>query len=263
VNPRRLLAVLAAAALCGPASALADDMVTDRPDFTESAVTVPRRRVQLEAGVTLSSSGNDFELALGEALVRIGLHPALELRLAIPSYLLRFDGDVAHIFDVSHRVAEGFAEPGLGAKLQLLRGGEGFSFARPDLALIVGATAPPLDDALGDDAWSGEAKLCAAWSPPGRYGYAVNLNAEHSEVGGGEGTGSASASIGIEIAETIGAYVEWFGFRSLARAEASTQWADGGLTWAPVEDLQFDVRYGVALHRGDDRFIGAGVSRRW
>jgi hypothetical protein len=61
------------------------EMVTDRPDFTESASVVPRGRVQLEAGYTYARDEDAGVLAAHsypEALARIGVvDDRLELRL--------------------------------------------------------------------------------------------------------------------------------------------------------------------------------------
>ncbi|MGH7563856.1 MAG: hypothetical protein ACREK5_05485, partial [Gemmatimonadota bacterium] len=53
-------------------------LVTDRPDFTESALTVPRGDPQLESGYTLTRADDADEHALGEVLLRIGVAGRLE-----------------------------------------------------------------------------------------------------------------------------------------------------------------------------------------
>ena len=251
----RQVAIALALLALGPGSgaATAQELVTDRPDFTESAVTVPVRRLQLESGVTHEWSGSAREQAVGEVLLRIGLAAPLELRLAVPSWLRRDDGAAR---------TEGFAAPGLGVKLQLLRGREPYSAVRPDVALIVQATAPARDRALGEETWSGAAKLCLAGSPPGSLSYAFNLNVEQGEDAD-TGVGSASASLGVELPAGFGGYCEWFGFAPLSGAGERSQWADGGLTWSPCESLQLDARVGLALHASERGFAGIGLSRRW
>ena len=56
VRPLALLLMLALAPL--PLAAQESEMVGDRPDFTESALSVPSGRIQLEAGLTFS----DFDI---------------------------------------------------------------------------------------------------------------------------------------------------------------------------------------------------------
>ncbi|MFN2421130.1 MAG: transporter, partial [Gemmatimonadota bacterium] len=88
-------------------------LVTDRPDFTESAAVVGTGRVQLEGGATWTDLGDSDELALGEILVRIGLHDRLEFRVAPNSYT-RVDGPDSDV--------EGLEDPSLGAKWLLAEG---------------------------------------------------------------------------------------------------------------------------------------------
>ena len=58
---RSLLALSLGALFCVPWAEVAvagdDPLVTDRPDFTESAVTVTRGRTQIEMGYTFSQFG--------------------------------------------------------------------------------------------------------------------------------------------------------------------------------------------------------------
>jgi hypothetical protein len=70
---RPVLAAWAFAALVALAATADDEpLVTDRPDFTESAATVTRGRTQVEMGYTFTSAGDFDEHAMGELLVRIG-----------------------------------------------------------------------------------------------------------------------------------------------------------------------------------------------
>jgi hypothetical protein len=66
-----------------PKTAEQDELVTDRPDFTESSEVTRRNWTQVESGVALELSSQDHErrLSLGNLLVRMGLTDRLELRL--------------------------------------------------------------------------------------------------------------------------------------------------------------------------------------
>ncbi|MCL7971660.1 MAG: hypothetical protein M8866_06160, partial [marine benthic group bacterium] len=50
-----------------------DPMITDRPDFTESASTVAPGRFQFELGYTFTRSGSENRHNFGELLVRLGI----------------------------------------------------------------------------------------------------------------------------------------------------------------------------------------------
>lgn len=66
----------------------AEPIVTDRPDFTESAVTVPLKSLQLEMGLTHEWAGDDRTLGFPEALLRYGIAPSWEARLGLPNRVL-------------------------------------------------------------------------------------------------------------------------------------------------------------------------------
>lgn len=60
-------------------------ILTDRPDQTESAVTVPRKTLQIESGFTFGWDKNDGietrDLGFNSALLRRGVLSRLEIRL--------------------------------------------------------------------------------------------------------------------------------------------------------------------------------------
>ena len=69
-----------------PGALAQDAIITDRPDFTESGVSVPKGKVQIEGGFELTDYGNISFLSLPETLVRIGIKNGVELRVGVPSY---------------------------------------------------------------------------------------------------------------------------------------------------------------------------------
>ncbi|HKY61551.1 MAG TPA: transporter, partial [Gemmatimonadota bacterium] len=88
-SPSPLVFLVAALAGLNPGSLAGQEgapLVTDRPDFTESAVTVPRGDVQLESGYTFTRSDEEDEHSLGEVLARIGLVERLEARIGFGSH---------------------------------------------------------------------------------------------------------------------------------------------------------------------------------
>src|SRR5688500_373298 len=80
------LALLPAAACVTAPGGPRTPLVTDRPDFTESAVTVPGG-VQVEAGATYAGEAGADGTTVGEVLVRAALTPRAELRVGVPSYV--------------------------------------------------------------------------------------------------------------------------------------------------------------------------------
>ena len=89
-----LLALLAAGAALGQSTAQGDPISTARPSFSDTPGIVPVRTLQLESGLSFYSRGGsgDERWDFGEALLRYGLRPRLEVRLQLPNYNLQYGG---------------------------------------------------------------------------------------------------------------------------------------------------------------------------
>src|SRR5580658_4612771 len=68
------------------------DIVTDRPDVTESSIVVPKGSLQFENGMTWTSDHGQTALDLTETLARFGISDRTEFRLVIPNYLAALTG---------------------------------------------------------------------------------------------------------------------------------------------------------------------------
>jgi Putative MetA-pathway of phenol degradation len=249
-----LIALLLTACATGRpgASAPLGPIVTDRPDFTESAEVVAPRHAQLEGGYTVNGEGPDHEHALGELLLRVGVAPRAELRLTSGFVVATAAGDVAR----------GLQDASVGAKLGFLAAPRG---ALPALSIIAATTVPSGHRAFRDDRATPEAKLLLAWALPRETAFAMNLNASRpTDERGRFGAYAWSATAGHAVGERTGAYAELFAVAD-ARGARETRWANAGLTWLVHDALQLDVRAGtrlggVAWH---SFFMGVGASRRW
>src|SRR5260370_5057934 len=66
-----------------------NEIVTDRPDITDSAIVVPTASLQAENGASWTVGRHATGLDICQSLLRLGVGPGVELRLALPS---RFEG---------------------------------------------------------------------------------------------------------------------------------------------------------------------------
>ena len=128
------------------------DLVTDRPDFTESAVVVPLGHVQVEGGMSFVEDDATDSFSGPELLVRWTLLPRFELRVGAPDY-----NDVEG--------TTGFGDPSLGAKVQF------GPFARWDLGLIATASLPFGDDAFSSGSVDPELIVTTAYAQSTRTAY--------------------------------------------------------------------------------------------
>lgn len=240
------LAVSAARAADPPGGTLDDPLIGDRPDFTESAVTVSPGRVQVEAGATYGEAGRDEALEIGEVLVRVGLLPRLELRIGLNSY--------ARV-DSGRRELSGLVDSSLGAKVAL---GE----ARGWTTAVLVATSLPTGsrefrepDLQPEAVFVAERDLSESVSLGTNFGYAY-ASADGRRVGEALG----SAALGVAVTERVGAFFEVFGIVPLASGEPETYFVDAGLTRSLSPDFQIDFRVGAGLNSAAaDFFTGAGL----
>jgi hypothetical protein len=251
--PAGLLLMAAAGLLPGPLAGQAGGpLVTDRPDFTESAVTIPRGDVQLESGYTFTRAEDGDEHTLGELLLRIGLVERLEARIGLGSHAwTTAPGD-----DPS-----GFEDPSLGLKAVLAQE-ETVGVA----AAVLAATSVPIGDGdIGEDDWQPEVKLAVSRGLSEVFALAANAGyARASEDGQGFDQGSASLSLGMGLSERWGAYAEAYGTFPAGPSADDEAVLNGGVTFLVHRLLQLDARAGAGLtDAAPDFFVGIGIARRW
>ncbi len=245
-----VLVVLGAAPLPGQT---VPPLVTDRPDFTESAVTVPRGDVQLESGYTFTRAEDLNEHSLGEILLRIGVASRLEARLGLESHTW---------VEAPGEDPSGFEDPTLGLKVVLSEETEAGGIAA---ALLAGTTVPVGDGDLGEDEWQPEVTLALSRGVADGLALGGNVGyAYASEDGQRFDQGSASLALGMELAERWASYVEAFAIFPSASSGDDEAIVNGGLTFLVHPLFQLDARAGVGLtDPAPDFFLGVGLARRW
>jgi Putative MetA-pathway of phenol degradation len=86
------------------------EIMTDRPDITESGVVVPRAALQIENGLTWTLDHGTQTVDLSESLIRFEILDKTEVRFGVPNYS---DGMVGS------GLRSGFGDLSLGIKQQL------------------------------------------------------------------------------------------------------------------------------------------------
>src|SRR5262245_46384516 len=127
------------------AAAAEEDLVTDRPDQTESPMVVPRHAFQVETGVTLERDDDTEVLGVPGTLVRFGVSPRFEVRLAWPGW-----GSI----DTGSEDVDGLADPEIGMKLKLS--------SKRAVALLAHVSLPVGDDDVGSPEATPSIRLSAA-----------------------------------------------------------------------------------------------------
>lgn len=254
---RSLGPIVAIATLgCASAGALREPIATDRPDYTESTVTVGPRVVQLEGGNTFERVRAAKTNTAGELLLRIGLASRAELRIEPGSYTKETSpaGD-----------ASGWEDGAVGAKVRLFARPNDDPSVVPDVSLVMATSVPTGGSAFRQRRTQPEFKLANAWAITGRLDLSTNLVFSRPVDENGRFTElAASASFGFDVAPHVGAFAEVFGFAPQRAGVPRTAYLDSGFAFGLTPNFQLDIRGGVGLNgTGPDYFVGAGFGRRW
>lgn len=232
------------------------ELVTDRPDQTESSAVVPLHSLQVETGLVLA--GDQTALAESRSftynttLLRYGLFENFELRAGL-EYLnerekLLDTGDMSSL--------TGFSPLYLGFKTRITEERGWF----PEIAFLGGVSLPftalkdfrPLHPAA-------TMRFAFSHTLSERLSFGYNLGAEWE---GESGPGYFyTAALGIGLTRSLGMFVEAFGV--MATEKENEHLVDAGFTWLVLPNLQLDFSGGLGLNEAaSDYFISAGLSYR-
>lgn len=248
---------------------LTEPIVTDRPDFTESPLTVPRGHLQLETGYTgaydRENGRRESSHSFPEALLRIGFWTDWELRLGWTGFLYqeelyREKNDVGRTVSQNPHERSG-TDMYIGFKWHLVDQGKGL----PDLAIIPALVVPTGQDSGTSGDVDPEIKLAWSYDLSDRIAVSGNANLRTPTEDGHRFVQAASSlSLSTSITDWLGCYGEYFGFYPNAIDTDCAHYLNGGFTFLATDNLQFDIRAGVGLNEeAADAFMGAGVSLRW
>lgn len=244
-------------------------MQTDRPDFTEGTLAVPRGRLQLEGGYTFTydreGRTRTVDHAFPEFLLRLGLVDDLELRVGWAGWSLTeqlvFERNEAgrRVWRTEHDDAG--TDMTVGFKWHLLDQ----DGPVPDFGVIGQLTLPTGAAGKSSGDVDPEVKLVWAYDLTESLSIAGNVNlAAPTAEAGRFFQASGSVSLGYAVCDWLGAYVEYFGFYPADRGTDAAHTLNGGFTFPIGDQLQFDIRAGFGLNEeAADILAGAGFAVRF
>jgi hypothetical protein len=253
------VAVAAAGAAAATASPpVAEPLVTDRPDITESSRVVARASLQIETSVLWRRSEADAaetDILSTPTLFRFGIGRSLELRLAAAYAELR---ETMAATETSR--SSGVAPFVVGAKLHLT--GE----AKLSMGLIAFAEVPSGTSTFKTRYVTAGVLLAADGDLSERVAMGVNAGLTVLDDDGIDprGAGAFSTSVGLSLSERAGGFAEIaVGGIGLGKDDRFVL-ADAGVTLLLSPDLQLDTAFGGGLtERSDpDFFATLGFSCR-
>lgn len=231
------------------------EMVTDRPDYTESSDVVPPGLFQFESGLNYEGRSSDGvrerSLTVPGALMRIGLLPRVELRLGGDGFLSQ---------NVNGLRTSGYSDFEVGVKVRLLDQ----DHAGLDLALIPMTSLPVGANGFTSGGVDPTLKITWARGFPKGFDLTGNFNlASVSDDLGRFSQKAISVSLGHDLAGGWGGFIETYGFTPMDRDTAAGVTLDWGVTHAIGRDFQVDVEAGRGLTvAAPDWFVGFGFAVR-
>jgi hypothetical protein len=221
---------------------LGQDLITDRPDFTESANTVPLQSWQFEFGYTLARGGLITNHSLGEFLVRYSPLDKIELRFGFNSYLIS-----KNLVD-----QQGFEDMELGIKWAVIQ---------DSIALLVSTSLPSGSPEFRNDRLQPSITIALAHDINDFLSVGSNLGWTRlqNEDGGWFTEYSASAALGISLSSKLGMFVEYFGFYNNLKEAEDQHYIDGGFTLLITPLFQVDIRVGRMIDNAENYFFGVGA----
>lgn len=254
-----------------PAAPLTEPIVTDRPDFTESALSVPWGHMQLEGGYTYIANDEDGlrtgEHVFPEFLLRTGIVEDFEFRLGWTGWSLT-ESLFTEENDAGRRVRvkdhdDGATDMSVGFKVHLLEQ-QGLV---PEFGVIGEMSLPTGSRSTGKSAGDVEPGAKLLWSYDLSEDLALSGNFNFAVPSSDSGRffqSAASVSLSYGLTDRLGVYTEYFGFYPNDRGGDCAHYANGGFTFLVTDNFQLDIRSGVGLNEeADDCFVGAGFAIRF
>jgi len=225
----------------------AQEIVTDRPDQTESSTTIPLNSFQFESGILLGK--NNFEnrseqlLLIPTTLLRYGLTKSIELRVVEQLVHIKNKQTSDDIF--------GFSDLELGAKFQILKN----PAINSEIAFISHLVLPTGAISVTNEHFGTVNKLAISHSI--RDFIDLGYNVGYNYFGNEKGYLTYSFALGLGITKRMGTYFEAYG-----EVVEFNDWIsnfDSGITYLIKDNMQLDFSVGVGLNQKMN-YISIGYS---
>ena len=246
-----LLALFCTAALC---QAQVEKIDTDRPDQTESAVTVPKKWLQFEFGFgkqATNSAENEFQHPT--LLSKYGITKRVEFRLITTLTTITDFSNVA-----SKQTYSGLSPVEIGTKIALWEEKK----LLPKTSLLFHVTIPGLaSKKFKADKLAPNFRFSMQHSVSKLIGIGYNLGAEWDGFSD-EATWIYTFAPGFNISEKWYGYVEAFGF--VSKKNKPEHNLDGGIAYYINRDFKVDLSSGFGISKeAPDWYVAIGASFRF
>lgn len=231
------------------------ELITDRPDQTESSVVVPHKYLQIETGFVMENSSTNLfskkSFAYNSTLLRYGLLVNFELRLG-----LEYLGEKSNMENNIKTDMSGLSPLYMGFKVKIADE-DGW---KPEFAFLGGLVLPlTANDNFKPSYTAADIRFAFSHTLSDRFSLGYNLGAEWD----GETAIPSyfySVSLGAAITDNIGMFVESYGW---LRESGAKHLLDAGFTYLLLPNFQLDISGGIGIQNSIDNFISLGMTYRF
>ena len=233
------------------------ELITDRPDQTESSSLVPNKMIQIETGFVFENnetSNNKLRsYAYNTSLLRYGLMKNLELRMG-----LEYLGDIAESKSSNEKNStSGFSPLYVGFKTKIIEEKD----CMPEIAFLGAMTLPfSANENYKPSNPAANMRFAFSHTLSDQFSLGYNLGAEWD----GDSTIPGyfySLALGIGLSQNLGMFIESYGL--MMEDNNGEHLLDTGFTYLIMPNIQIDISGGLGLNSNAiDHFISAGISIR-
>jgi hypothetical protein len=231
------------------------EIVTDRPDQTESPSLVPQGGLQVELGASVENDKSHevkyTNVTYSTALIKYGINENFELRL-ITEYL----GERAKALEGKEQQVKGLSPLALGLKIKLAdeKG------VIPQTSLIGHVNLKSGSSEFSPEYTAVDFRFTFAHTLSEKLALSYNLGAEWNGQTP-DATFLYTLSLGYVVTKRIGAFVESYSF--FPEDSKADHRLDAGVTYKFTPVIQADVSGGIGIsENAPDSFVSAGISFR-
>jgi len=208
------------------------DIITDRPDQTESAVVVGEKKIQIESGIlNQENSGGEKKLSIPTNLFRYGISEKIELRLNL---------------EHSDKKNYGIESVEIGSKINLNKNQNSLT----KIALLSHLLLPKKEENLG-------IMNLISISHDQIKNLSIGYNLGYTHFMNQSGFLKYSIAFGSGLSEKIGFFIETYG--EIEKSEIPISNFDSGFTYLVRDNLQIDVSFGLGINN-QMNFQSIGIS---
>lgn len=213
------------------------EIITDRPDQTESSTTIPLKSFQVECGVMIGNyyfnNSSEKLFLIPTTLLRYGLTKNIELRLVEQLISIKNEQTSEENF--------GLSDLELGAKIQILKNPD----INTEIAFISHLVLPTGAVSITNDHAGTINKLAISHGLTDFLDLGYNIG--YNYFGHEKGYATYSLALGLGLTKQTGAYIETYG-----EVAEFTDWIsnfDSGITYLVTENVQLDFSFGIGLNQ--------------